>query len=204
MAFYQAVDPARMDSGLDVNGMLDWIEFHGINDMEARLQMNYGVGLDYNLDKKPQRSAMHRISMMGYSNLAQQQKQRIELRTMVLDFYTYYDPSKLEHIEGYVEWIETNGLPAFEQLLWQKYGVGLSGYAAESSQRGGTQQGVPSSGAVRTLAQKEQHQQEYNQWQEEQYYQKQWAQEQYKQEQIAHAQPSSPAQPVKEVSVSIL
>ena len=29
--FYSRVDPARLDAGIDINGMIDWITYNGIN-----------------------------------------------------------------------------------------------------------------------------------------------------------------------------
>jgi len=66
--FYSRVDPARLDAGIDINGMIDWITYNGINDMNMRLTAKYGTGFKFEIlneqKERGQMSAMHRISMM--------------------------------------------------------------------------------------------------------------------------------------------
>ena len=127
--FYSRIDPARLESGLDVNGMIDWIVYNGINDMNMRLQAKYGTGFNFDIvaqqSQNNQMSAMHRISMMPNTELIEQQAKRLELRDKVVKFYQQHDPDKVGSVDTFVEWIEVNGIKAFNDLLQKKYGVGL-------------------------------------------------------------------------------
>jgi len=123
--FYSRVDPARLDAGIDINGMIDWIIYHGPDDMNARLMAKYGQGLNFDILKQPKstnQSAMHRISMMPNTQLIEQQQKRLELRAKVEAFYKENDPDKLGTVDTFVEWIEVNGEKAFNDLLLKKYG----------------------------------------------------------------------------------
>ena len=123
--FYSRVDPARLDAGIDINGMIDWIVYHGSDDMDARLQAKYGTGLNFEILNQPKSattSAMHRISMMPNTQLIEQQQKRLELRAKVEAFYKENDPDKLATVDTFVEWIEVNGERAFNDLLMKKYG----------------------------------------------------------------------------------
>lgn len=123
--FYSRVDPARLDAGIDINGMIDWIVYHGPDDMNARLMAKYGQGLNFDILKQPKatnQSALHRISMMPNTQLIEQQQKRLELRAKVEAFYKENDPDKLATVDTFVEWIEVNGEKAFNDLLMKKYG----------------------------------------------------------------------------------
>lgn len=125
--FYSRVDPGRLDSGIDISGMIDWIIYHGSDDMNARLQAKYGTGLNFDMLKQPkaQQSAMHRISMMPNSQLIEQQSKRLDLRAKVHAFYAENDFAKVAQVDTFVEWIEVNGEKAFNELLLKKYGKSM-------------------------------------------------------------------------------
>jgi hypothetical protein len=66
--------------------MIDWITYHGPDDMSARLQAKYGEGLDFEMlamPKNDQQSALHRISTMPNTQLIEQQTQKLALREKV-------------------------------------------------------------------------------------------------------------------------
>lgn len=75
--------------------------------MNARLKAKYGIGFDYSILTKgsdPASSAMHRISMMPNNKKMQDQvKANQELADKMKTFYNKYDPSKLSHIQNFIE-----------------------------------------------------------------------------------------------------
>eukprot|EP00924_Labyrinthula_sp_SR-Ha-C_P005300 maker-scaffold_1-snap-gene-27.51-mRNA-1 protein AED:0.00 eAED:0.00 QI:215/1/1/1/1/1/2/288/597 len=124
--FYTLHDPQKLNSNIDIGGIVTWTMSHGIEKLNEVLSSQYGVGLD--LSKQlDTREVMNRYTVSIDRAQMQQQLQRSDdLKNNLLEFYGHYDSSKLKGVEKLVKFAIKHGEDVLNQKLFMKYRDDLS------------------------------------------------------------------------------
>jgi hypothetical protein len=122
--FYEANDPSKLNAS-SMDKFVRFIAQHSYEAFNAMLDKKYGSNLESRADGA-------------------------DLRKAIEAFYMQHDPSKLTGMRLFLEFIQANGLPAFNTMLLNKYGAALdlrAGLSREESSQEEPPEASPASSA---------------------------------------------------------
>lgn len=139
--FYTVNDPERLQSGIDINGMVLWALDVGLVELNKMLESTYGKTIDYNdravSNQLLVQSVSIAVSGRPVMDLAEMRKYKIA--DMLKKFYKKHDKNKLGTIFKLTEYALFKGENALNVKLKKKYGEDLTDFEDDISSYGSSQ-----------------------------------------------------------------